>query len=396
MLNPRSTAATALLAALVAFGPLATDMYLPSLPTLMRVFDTTQQHVQLTLSLYLLGFAIGQLAYGPLSDRFGRRPMLMIGLALFIVASVAITSVDSIEAMIVWRVLQALGGCAGPVLGRAIVRDVFGPDSAARVLSYISAAMALAPAVAPMIGGLLDARLGWTSVFFALAVYGAIVLAMFATQLPETAPREIPTPFRLSTLTRNFGVLMKNSRWRYCTLACSSVYAGTFAFLSGSSFVIIDHYGFSSEQYGYVFGVIVTGYIISTLIGGKISARHTVDTLIGMGSVLAAISACAMLLLTLSSYDSVLIVTLPTFFYAMSMGWVMPQSMAGALAPFPQMAGTASSLLGTVQMLLAAAMGAIVGVLSDGTPLAMTACMAIAGVATLISYLGLRNHPESH
>jgi MFS transporter, DHA1 family, multidrug resistance protein len=190
--DPRSTGVAALLTGLVALGPLSTDLYLPSLPSFTGVFHTDVARVQLTLSVFLLGFAVSQLIYGPLSDRFGRVPMLLGGLTIYLVASWACVFSTSIEALIVARFFQALGGCCGPVLGRAIVRDVYGTEQAARVLAYIGSATALAPAIGPILGGYLHVWFGWKASFYTLATIGALLLVPVLLTLSEPTPSAIP------------------------------------------------------------------------------------------------------------------------------------------------------------------------------------------------------------
>jgi len=188
MTSPKSLLATAIIASLVAIGPLSTDMYLPAFPALMKAFNAEINQVQSTLSTFLVGFALAQLIYGPLSDRFGRKPVMLGGFLLFLFSSVAIVFADSIETLIWLRLFQAIGGSVGPVLGRAIVRDIHGPTEAARQLAYISTAMALAPAVAPILGGYLTIWYGWTSTFMFLAAYALIAIVLLGFKIPETAP----------------------------------------------------------------------------------------------------------------------------------------------------------------------------------------------------------------
>lgn len=396
MISPKSLFATAIIASLVAIGPLSTDMYLPAFPMLMQSFAADINQVQHTLSIFLIGFALAQLIYGPLSDRFGRKPVLMGGLLLFLLSSLAIVFADSITTLSTLRLLQAIGGSAGPVLGRAMVRDIHGPRDSARLLSYIGTAMAVAPAAAPIIGGYMTVWFGWQSIFLFLAAYGALGVALLGTRIPETAPPGSHHVMSVSNLLKNYGILLKHPTWRWYTLTCSFVFAGLFSFLSGSSFVIIDFLGFKEEQFGLFFALVVAGFMIGTLIGGRLARRAGINRLLGYGSLVAATGGIIMLILALAQVHHVAAIVLPQMIYMIGVGIVMPQSMAGALAPFPHIAGTSSALLGFIQMSVAAGVGVLVGHYHDGSPLSMALSIALMGIFTLISFLRLRrvDHTE--
>lgn len=222
MLSPKSIATTTLIAALVALGPLSTDMYLPAFPELVRVFSSSIDGIQGTLSAFLIGFALAQLVYDPLSDRYGRKPVLLGGLILSLISSLAITFAESIETLTLLRVLQAFGGSAGPVLGRAMVRDIHGPRDSARLLSYIGTAMALAPAVAPILGGYMTVGLGWESIFLFLAAYALLGIVVLVFQIPETAPEDRQRHLSIQSLLGNYGQLLRHHSWRWYTLALHS------------------------------------------------------------------------------------------------------------------------------------------------------------------------------
>ncbi len=394
MFDPKSLKTTAIIAGLVALGPLSTDMYLPAFPQLMRDFGAGMDQVQQTLSVFLVGFALAQLIYGPLSDRYGRKPVLLGGLLLFLVSSIGAAAADSIATLTLLRLLQALGGSAGPVLGRAMIRDIHGPTESARLLSYIGTAMALAPAVAPILGGYMTTWLGWASIFLFLSAYAALGIVLLGMRVPETVLIEGRRVASLRRLLGNYGRLLRHPRWPWYTLACSFVFAGLFSFLSGSPFVIIDFFGYREETYGLFFTLIVFGYMAGTLIAGRLVRHLGIDRLLGAGALLAATGGGTMALLALQQVHSVWAVILPHVVYMVGCGIVMPQAMAGALAPFPEIAGTSSALLGFIQMTLAAAIGVAVGQFHDGTPLSMALSIGMTGALTLASFLLLRRNPE--
>ncbi|HEB96936.1 MAG TPA: Bcr/CflA family efflux MFS transporter [Sedimenticola thiotaurini] len=388
--DPKSLQTTAIIAGLVAIGPLATDMYLPAFPQLMREFGSSMDQVQQTLSVFLVGFALAQLVYGPLSDRYGRKPVLLGGLLLFLASSIGAATADSMAGLTLLRLLQALGGSAGPVLGRAMIRDIHGPTESARLLSYIGTAMALAPAIAPILGGYMTSWLGWASIFLFLSAYAALGILLLGTQVPETMLIDGRHLASMRRLLHNYGELLRHRLWPWYTLTCSFVFAGLFSFLSGSPFVIIDYFGYREESYGLFFALIVFGFMAGTLIAGRLVRRMGIDRLIGTGALLAAGGGGSMALLALLRVDSVWAVILPHVIYMVGTGIVMPQAMAGALAPFPEIAGTSSALLGFIQMTLAAAVGVLVGQYHDGTPLSMSLSIGLMGTLTLVSFAVLR------
>jgi len=360
-------------------------MYLPAFPVLIKYFDTSIDQVQFTLSIFLIGFAVAQLIYGPLSDRFGRKPVLMAGIILFFISSAGIIFVEEIEMLIILRFFQALGGSAGPVLGRAMVRDIYDPKDAAKQLAYIGTAMALAPAVAPIIGGYLTVWWGWESTFIFLTIYAIAVILMILIYIPETAPPGSHHVLSMNNLLTNYASLLKHSTWPWYTFTCSFVFSGLFSFLSGSSFVIIDFLGFGAERFGLFFAIIVIGYMIGAMSGAKLLHKHDIDTIIGWGALLACVAGSVMAILASLEIYHINAIIIPQFFYMMAVGFVMPQTMAGALGPFAHMAGTASAFLGFIQMSLAAFVGVMVGQFHDGTPLSMSLSIALMGILTLIS-----------
>ena len=387
MLKPTSFACTLSIALLVALGPLATDMYLPSLPGLTAEFSSSAARVQLTLSLLLAAFALAQIIYGPLSDRFGRKPVLVVGLVLFVLASIACALAQSIEMLIVARFVQALGGSAGPVLGRAMVRDIHGPRESARVLSHIGSAMALAPALAPILGGYMSVYLGWASIFWFLGLVGCLGAILLLMAIEETAPQEHRHPKPVKTILGDYARLLQDSGYLGYTLTCTLAYAGLFAFLSGSSFVIIEYFGVSEQHFGLLFLLVVAGYISGTLSGARLSRRFDFRRLVGVGSLLLLLAGGSMLAIALNQPEQVMSIVFPMMVFMLGVGLVMPQSMAGALANYPHMAGSASGLLGFIQMTVAGLVGVVVGHGYDGTPVAMALAIAITGLLSLAVYL---------
>jgi DHA1 family bicyclomycin/chloramphenicol resistance-like MFS transporter len=381
---PESLAVSVLLTGLVAFGPMSTDMYLASLPALTQALHTDVAAAQATLSAFLVGFALSHLAYGPLSDRFGRRPVLLAGVALYVGASVACALAQTIDGLIAARFVQALGAGSGPVLARAVVRDVHGRERAATVLAYMGTAMGIAPIVAPILGGYLTAAFGWRANFVALTGFGAALLAAVWTGLEETNRRRDAHAIRPGRIAANYlGLLRRVDYLSYVGVA-TCIYGGLFAFISGSSFVLIDWLGVSAEHFGYAFATVVLGYVTGTFLAGRFSRRLGSDRMIRIGTAVCALAGAALVALALLGAAAVWAIVGPMFVYMVGTGVVLPNAAAGAVGPFPEKAGAASALLGFLQMTVSSGVGLAVGFLHDGTPMPMVwailACAA-AGLA---------------
>ena len=382
-LAPGTAVFTVFLASLTAVGPLSTDMYLPSLPAIAAEFGADTGATQLTLSTHLIGFAGSQLFYGPLSDRFGRRPVLIGGFLLYIAGSVVSLFVMSIEQLILARLLQAVGGGASVVLARAIVRDLFEGAEAGQMLAKMAAIMGLVPALAPMLGGVVQDFYGWKANFIAMALFGVVLLGIVATSLGETLPparRQSAAPI---AILRNYRRLLADMRFlKYLAVACVC-FSGLFAFISGSSFVLQGRYGLSPVVYGLCFGAMAGGYVAGSLSGSRLVRRFGIDGTLRAGGFAAALGGLLMLGGLMSSVSALAIV-MPIVIYGFAVGLTMPQAMAGALTPFPEMAGTASSLLGFLQAMAGAIAGIYVGHGVDAGAMPMVGTIAAMGVASFV------------
>ena len=378
---------------LVALGPISTDLYLPSLPTLTTVFATDEAAVQRTLSVFLVGFAVSQLLYGPLSDRFGRRPVLMGGIAVYVVASVGCALAGSVESLTVWRFFQALGACCGPVVGRAVIRDVYGREQAARILAYVGMAMAIAPAIGPIIGGVLTETFGWRSNFWVLTGFGIGTLAAVVLLLAETNRLPDPDALRPAQQLRNYGTMLRHRQYVGYVCVVAGVYSAIFSFISGSSFVIVDGLGLSPTAYGFCFAAVVVGYMAGSFTAGRLTGRFGSDRMILVGAGIATTSGLAMLLFALAGWFSVISVVTPFVVAMVGIGLVLPNAVAGAVGPFPRMAGLAAAFLGFAQFGVAALVGLVVGALTDRSALPMATSIFLVLLCSLLAYLLLvRSH----
>ena len=390
MLRPGTFALTALLAALTAVGPLSTDMYLPSLPDIARDLNASTSQVQLTISSYLIGFACGQILYGPVSDRHGRKPVLLAAVALFCAASIVCMLATSVDMLILARIAQALGGSGAVVVTRAIVRDLYSGARAGRELSVISSVMAVAPVLAPMVGGMLQAAFGWRSIFVLLVVAGVSAFVIVWALLPETLQKRDEAT-SASSMLQSYRIIVSNRVFlAYLGLGFFS-YAGLFAWISGASFVLQNLYGLTPLAFGFIFAIAAFGYFTGTTIAARIVTRVGLDGMIGIGSVLCAaggLLACVSIALGLTSSLSLVI---PVAIFLAGFGMVLPQSIAGAITPFPERAGAASSLLGFVQQIGAALCGALVASLLGENAWPLAGAIALMGCVTLLVWIATRD-----
>lgn len=361
MVGIPSAALAVLVVALTSLGPLSTDFYLPALPAIARALHTDSAGVQLTLSVYLLGFGAGQLLVGPLSDRFGRRPVMLWGMLVFLLSTLACVFAESLAVLVGARLLQAFGACAGPVLGRAVVRDLYGPAESARMLSHVSTATALAPLLAPLFGGWLTAAWGWRATFVVLAVYAVLLMLAVAMLLRETNRHPDADAMRPGRMLANYRTLLADPAYRGALLIGCGAFAALFAFISGSPFVFIEHFGLSPQQMGLAFGLNVTGFMIGTTLSARHSRRLGPARLIRYGAWIGA--ACGVLLAALAyaGPQHLAAVMLPMWGVTAAIGLILPNATALGLAGYPRMAGAAASLMGFVQMGLGAGAGMLVG-----------------------------------
>jgi MFS transporter, DHA1 family, multidrug resistance protein len=383
-----------LVIALVAIGPLSTDLYLPSLPSIGRDLAADVALTQLTLSAYMCAFALVQLVYGPLSDRFGRRPLAIGGIALYVAATLACALASTIEALIWARVAQAAGACAGVVLGRAIVRDVYGREGAARALAAVGSVMAFAPAIGPILGGLIETGFGWRWNFALLLLIAAGLLLALILALDETNAHKDPTATDPGRMLRNFGVLLGDRRYLGYALAVSFSYAGLFAFISGSSFVLIDVLGLAPTQFSWLFAVCVMGYFTGTRITVWLNKDWGHDRMLWLGAALNVGGGAAMLAASLAGFAQpgvagAAFLVVPMAVYMVGMGIVLPNGQGAALGPYPAMAGSASALMGFGQMALAALVGIAFGQLHAGGTSALPFLVLLCGLGTLASFASL-------
>ncbi len=361
MLRPDTFALTLLLSLLTGLGPLSMDMYLPSLPAIADALHAPIAQVQLTISSYLFGFAVGQIVYGPISDRFGRKPVMLAALVLYGVASVLCATTQSIEMLTAVRFVQALGGAGSIVLARAVVRDLYSGVRAGRELSLMGSITAFAPIVAPAIGGVLQTAFGWRASFILLVIFAAISGSVAVRLLPETLRQRTPGPFLLRSMAVLYRSVLVHRGFLANLGILTTTFVGLMAWVSAASVVMQGVYGLSPLVFGATYAVGAAGYMLGTSIAARIVMRLGLDRTIGIGTVALAAGGLAMVaVVALGLTNAVCLVAAMTIYLA-GLGLALPQTMAGALTPFPDRAGTASSLMGFTQQSCAAIAAAAIG-----------------------------------
>lgn len=379
----------ALLGLLAAFGPLSIDMYLPAFPEIGASLGGGVEGVQLTLAAYFIGMAAGQLLHGPLSDRLGRRRPLFAGLIVYTAASILCALATSMEALIALRLLQALAGCAGMVISRAVVRDVADQLDPVRLMGRLMLVMGVAPILAPLIGGYVAAWFGWRAIFWLLAAIGLTALILCALLLQETLPEERRRRVSLLAVLRSYGGLLLDRRFMGAALASGFAIAGMFAYIAGSPFVFITLNGVSPALYGWLFGSAAAGFILLSQFSARLATRFGRERM--FNATIAAIAACGLALLALTALHAPFAAQFAMIFlYVSLLGIALPLGTIITITPFPHMAGTASALVGTLQFGMGAVAGATLSALHNGTALPMAMTIALAGSAALAARTLLR------
>jgi len=397
MLRPGTFALTLLLASLTGLGPMSSDMYVPSLPDISHSLQVPIAQVQLTISSYLVGFAAGQIIYGPLSDRLGRKPVLLVAIFIYGLGSVLCATTRSIDALIAARFVQALGGAGAIVLARAVVRDLYSGVRAGRELSLMGSIQAFAPIAAPLIGGVLQTVFGWHASFILLVIVSIVSGTVTARLLPETLHKRTTEPLSVATMSSLYRSVLAHRSFVAHLAIMTTTFVGLYAWVSGASIVIQGVYGLSPLAFGLTYAVGSLGYMIGTNIAVRIVMRLGLGPMIGIGTAIMAAGGLLMASAVAFGLSSVTWLVGSMTIYLAGMGLAMPQTMAAALTPFPDRAGTASSLLGFSQQscgaIAAAAIGAYLG--QSAWPVAGT--IAAMGVTAFVLWASaIKARAEAH
>ncbi|GAB4409525.1 MAG: multidrug effflux MFS transporter [Bacteroidia bacterium] len=390
MNKPNETLIILVLGAMVAVAPLSIDMYLPGFPAIAADLHTSMARVGLTLTSYFVGVSLGQLFYGPILDRLGRKGPLLFGLALFALAALGCAFAPDIETLIGLRFLLALGACAGMVAGRAVVRDVFPVSETARVFSLLMLVIGVAPILAPTLGGVMVDSLGWRSIFYFLAAFGSLMFASVYFFLPESQDPDTSVSLHPVRVLRKYGEVLREPGFLAYSLASGMLMGGMFAYISGSPFVFMELYGFSERTYGWIFGANALGLVIGSQLN-RLWLRHaSSETITGVSAGLMTLLAVALVLMQLAGLLVPGATLALVFLYLFGLGFANPNATALAIRPFQRSAGSASAMMGFLQMLCGALSSALISVLHDGSDLPMLGTLAIFALLSLACLYAVR------
>jgi len=380
---------------LLGIQPITTDLYLPALPTITQAFGAPISAAQLTLSALIICLGFGQLACGPLSDRFGRRPVLLGGVALYTAASVFSAVAPSIDWLIAWRALQGLAMAAAVTCGRSLIRDLYDPLDGARVMSRALTGLGVIAGVSPLAGGLIVTWFDWRAALLVLAVFGALTLAFVALRFEETLVVRNVHATRVLPMLRNWVQIASNPTFRAFAALSSATYGGLFMLLAGSSFVYIEVLGSSPVVYGAILSSGSLSYIVGTLLCRYLLATRGLRGTVAVGGFFSLFGGLSMAGLALAGVHEMWAIALPQALYAVGHGIHQPCAQAGAVGPFPEKAGTAASVSGFLMMLTAFAVGLWLGRSLDGTVYPLTLGVGVFGVAVAaIAWTLVQRHGE--
>lgn len=381
-----------LLGCLTAFGAMTIDLYLPTLPGIARDFAVSPAAVQLTLSAFFIGMALGQLAYGPASDRIGRRPAILIGCGVYVLASLGCALAPGIGWLIAGRFAQALGCCAGMVVARAVVRDRYDHRDSARIFSLLTLVLAVAPLLAPTVGGWLALVFSWRAVFLALTLFGACVAAAVFFRLEESRSRATAEKAAGESVLGAYVSLLGNRRLAGYILVSACNGATLFSYIAAAPDLVIDIWGFTQQQFGLVFAGIAVGVIGASQVNRALLRRHAPDRILGIASLCAIVCGFALLAAANAGLGPWWVLA-GLFCVLTSNGFIAANALAGALNVDPLRAGTTSGLFGAANFACGAAASALSAAMHDGTPRPMALVMAAALSFAAIAYFGMARPP---
>lgn len=374
-----------LLGAIAAMTPLAIDMYLPAMPNIAKDLGVAESAVQMTLSVYIGAFAVGQLIHGPLADSFGRKPILLIGIFFFAIASVLSAMVNSIETLMLARGFQGFAGAAVAVIIQAIVRDMFDREDFTRVMSFVTLIMTIAPLVGPLLGGHISVWLGWRAIFIILTAIAILIGIAVLRKIPETLSEKNKQSLRFGVVTRNYLSLFKNPVAMGLILCSAFSFSGMFAFLTAGSFVYIDVYGVKPDHFGYFFGFNIVAMMVMTSLNGRLVKKVGSHFMLRLGlaiQFLAGVGLFVSLLIGPEFWQLVLFIAL----YISTLSTIGSNASGLLLSHYPKMAGTASSLSGSLRFGISSLVGGLVAVFPASITLSMVAMMAFCAAASALCY----------
>ena len=378
-----------LLGLLQAIAPVSIDMYLPAMPQLEQVFHASASAVESTMVTFLMGFALGQLLYGPLTDRFGRKPPLYFSLGLFTIASAACAFSPTIETMSALRLFQAIGACGGSVMSRAIVRDIFPPSEMRRVFSMLILVLGVSPILAPLLGSYLLLWFGWRSAFLAQATVGGLLFIGMHFRLRESMSQESRRPLQVSAIRSGYATLIRDRVFLGASFVCGFSSAGAFAYIASAPFVFMSLYKVRTENFGWLFGSVAVGMVAASQVNGRLPHRIPLWKVLRVANLVQLASAFLLITSVISGVGGLPVVFFGIFVYVAAQGFVFPNGSAIAMMRHGQIAGSASALLGTNQFLIAAVGTAFLGSLPNPALTMALVILVCSVTSTILNYLTL-------
>ncbi|MEO6949540.1 MAG: Bcr/CflA family multidrug efflux MFS transporter [Ginsengibacter sp.] len=372
---------------LSAIGAFSIDMYLPGFPAIAEDLQTTVAHITLSITSFFIGISLGQLLYGPLLDKYGRKKPIYIGLVIYLLTSIACAHAPTADILIGIRFLQALGACAGMVAARALVRDLFPVNENAKVFSLLVLVLAISPIIAPTLGGYMTSAFGWQSIFYILAGLSAVTLVLVYFKLPAGQEPQSSISLLPKPIISEFWIVARNPQFFTYAFAGGIASSGLYAYIAGSPFVFMELYGVSDKQYGWIFAIIAMGLIIASQVNTFLLRKYSSEQIIKVTLFCQCLAGIALVVGTwfhlLGLYSTIVLILI----FLSTQGFAFPNSAALSLAPFTRNAGTASALMGAVQLGIGAIATALVSVLNNNTAMPMVAVMCTCAILSFVILL---------
>lgn len=375
-----------ILGLLSAIGPLSIDMYLPAFPSIAKNLHTSVSSVMLSLSSFFVGISVGQLLYGPLLERFGRKNPLYFGLTLYAISSLACATSMSVETLIIFRFFQALGGCVGMVASRAMVRDLFEVKENAKVFSTLMLVVAVSPIIAPTLGGYITTYLGWRFIFITLVIVIALIILGIYLLLPESKKPDPSFSLKPAAIISGFAEIIKNPQFAVYTFTGAVAYAGLYAYISGSPYVFMEVFKVSEQHYGWIFAIVAGGLISASQLNSFLLKKYKSENIIKVTLMVQGVIGIILVSTSIFGYSELYSTIVLVFLFLCCQGFLFPNASALSMAPFGHNAGNASALMGFIQMSVGAFMSAMVSLLHNGTSLSMTGVMAFCTLTASVIY----------
>ncbi len=375
-----------LLGLLPMLMPLSVDGSVALMPAVATYFSAGIEPVQMSLSSLVLGVAVGQLVYGPLSDRYGRKPIILFGILCYSLFAAICSQAPNVESLIFLRFLQGFFACSGVIVARAVIRDLFDREAGARLFALIMGIHGIMPTIAPAVSGWMTEEFGWQSVFWAMSLFGMLTGLAILLGLSETNSQKNPKALNLKSMVCNFGEIINNRNFRSHAVCASFMYGALMAYYAGAPVCLIEYLGLTPKVVGMVMAVPMVFYCIAQITVARFVHVVGIQQLIRVGTCIGSLASAALLLFVLCGQINVYTLMGPIVVILVALAFVVPSTTAGAMSPFAKIAGAASSLLGFIQFLAAAGGMFLIAVLNDGTPLPMAGVIFVCAVGAFVSY----------